>query len=95
MPRQPVSKALRRGAVAAGVARASQLASKIAILDWDVQHGNGTQEIFYDDERVLFISLHRFGERCYPGTGSHDETGEEAYRRKGSSPGLPRLPLRD
>lgn len=44
-----------------------------AILDWDVHHGNGTQDIFYRDPSVLFISLHQFP--FYPGTGSAAEIG--------------------
>ncbi|HCA80515.1 MAG TPA: histone deacetylase, partial [Bacteroidetes bacterium] len=46
---------------------------KVAIIDWDVHHGNGTQEIFYDDDSVLYISLHQFP--FYPGTGSAPERG--------------------
>ncbi|MDQ7819833.1 MAG: histone deacetylase [Armatimonadota bacterium] len=47
---------------------------RVAIVDWDVHHGNGTQEIFYRDARVLVISLHQ--EEWYPGTGAVEETGE-------------------
>ncbi|GIX43472.1 MAG: histone deacetylase [Leptospiraceae bacterium] len=47
---------------------------KIAILDWDVHHGNGTQDEFYKDKNVLFISIHQFP--FYPGTGAIDEIGE-------------------
>ena len=43
------------------------------IVDFDVHHGNGTQEIFYDDPRVAFFSIHRYP--FYPGTGALDETG--------------------
>jgi acetoin utilization deacetylase AcuC-like enzyme len=46
---------------------------RLMILDWDVHHGNGTQEIFYQDPRVLFCSLHQH--RLYPGTGAACETG--------------------
>ncbi|GAC1306987.1 MAG: histone deacetylase family protein [Isosphaeraceae bacterium] len=46
---------------------------RVLIVDWDVHHGNGTQEIFYDDPRVAFFSIHRFP--FYPGTGREDETG--------------------
>lgn len=46
---------------------------KVAILDWDVHHGNGTQHIFEDDASVLYISTHQFP--FYPGTGSRAETG--------------------
>jgi acetoin utilization deacetylase AcuC-like enzyme len=48
--------------------------SKVAIVDWDVHHGNGTQDIFWADPRVLFISLHQFP--YYPGTGDTRERGE-------------------
>jgi len=47
---------------------------RVFILDWDVHHGNGTQEIFYRRGDVLFCSLHQ--ERWYPGTGEIEETGE-------------------
>lgn len=47
--------------------------SRVAIVDWDVHHGNGTQDIFYRDPRVLFVSLHQ--SPLYPGTGRVDETG--------------------
>ncbi len=47
---------------------------RIAILDWDVHHGNGTQDLFYDDGTVFFASTHEEG--IYPFTGAVDETGE-------------------
>lgn len=46
---------------------------RVAILDWDVHHGNGTQEIFYEDDTVLYISLHQYP--FYPGTGAAGERG--------------------
>ncbi len=46
---------------------------KVVIIDWDVHHGNGTQEIFYDDPSVFYVSLHQYP--FYPGTGSRDEKG--------------------
>lgn len=46
---------------------------RVAIIDWDVHHGNGTQGIFYDDPSVFFLSLHQYP--WYPGTGSRGETG--------------------
>lgn len=46
---------------------------KVLIPDWDAHHGNGTQEIFYDDPSVLFTSIHQ--SPFYPGTGSIYETG--------------------
>ena len=46
---------------------------KVAIIDFEVHHGNGTQEIFYDNKQVLYISSHQYP--FYPGTGSEKETG--------------------
>jgi acetoin utilization deacetylase AcuC-like enzyme len=60
-------------AVAAAHARRAG-ARKVAIVDWDVHHGNGTQDAFYADPSVLFISLHQAP--FYPGTGLAEETGE-------------------
>jgi acetoin utilization deacetylase AcuC-like enzyme len=54
--------------------------SRVLIVDWDVHHGNGTQDIFYEDPQVMFFSIHRYGNGFYPGTGAADETG--------SGPGL-------
>lgn len=47
--------------------------SRVLIVDWDVHHGNGTQDMFYDSEQVHFFSSHRFP--FYPGTGAAEETG--------------------
>lgn len=47
---------------------------KVAIIDWDVHHGNGTQGIFYSDPSVFFFSMHQYP--WYPGTGSRGETGQ-------------------
>ena len=60
-------------AVAAGHALSGGL-EKVAILDWDVHHGNGTQDIFYGNGRVLYLSMHQ--SPFYPGTGELDEVGE-------------------
>jgi acetoin utilization deacetylase AcuC-like enzyme len=60
-------------AVAAGHALSRGL-ERIAILDWDVHHGNGTQDIFYGDGRVLYLSVHQ--SPFYPGTGRAGEVGE-------------------
>jgi acetoin utilization deacetylase AcuC-like enzyme len=46
---------------------------RVAIVDWDVHHGNGTQGIFYDDPTVFFFSMHQYP--WYPGTGARGETG--------------------
>lgn len=51
---------------------------RVLIVDFDVHHGNGTQEIFYDDGNVVFVSSHQQG--AYPGTGALDEVGEGAGR---------------
>jgi acetoin utilization deacetylase AcuC-like enzyme len=59
-------------AVAAAHAIAAGL-ERVAIVDIDVHHGNGTQAIFYDDPRVLYVSTHQFP--FYPGTGAADEVG--------------------
>ena len=48
--------------------------NKVAIIDFDVHHGNGTQDIFYNEKKVLYISSHQFP--FYPGTGSKDEIGK-------------------
>jgi acetoin utilization deacetylase AcuC-like enzyme len=47
---------------------------RVAIIDWDVHHGNGTQGIFYSDPSVYFFSMHQYP--WYPGTGSRGETGQ-------------------
>ncbi len=46
---------------------------RVAIVDWDVHHGNSTQDVFYEDPRVLYISMHEFP--AYPGTGWVHESG--------------------
>ena len=61
-------------AVAARYAQQRHAAiERVAILDWDVHHGNGTQGIFYDDPSVFFFSAHQYP--WYPGTGTRGETG--------------------
>jgi acetoin utilization deacetylase AcuC-like enzyme len=60
-------------AVAAAHALEHHKLERVMVIDWDVHHGNGTQEIFWDDRRVLFVSLHQFP--FYPGTGAIDEIG--------------------
>ena len=60
-------------AIAARYAQEVFKVGKVAIIDWDIHHGNGTQEIFYDDPTVFYISLHQYP--FYPGTGSSDEKG--------------------
>lgn len=64
---------LNNVAIAAADAR-HRGAERVAIVDWDVHHGNGTQEIFYRDPSVLYVSVHQFP--FYPGTGATTEVGE-------------------
>lgn len=66
---------LNHAAIAAEHVRSRGL-EKVAILDWDVHHGNGTQDIFYADGGVLYLSAHQ--SPFYPGTGSFREVGEGA-----------------
>jgi acetoin utilization deacetylase AcuC-like enzyme len=61
-------------AIAARWAQTELGADRIAIVDWDVHHGNGTQAIFWDDPTVLYVSLHQWP--FYPGTGGPDEQNE-------------------
>jgi acetoin utilization deacetylase AcuC-like enzyme len=61
-------------AIAARHAQRALGLDRIAILDWDVHHGNGTQDIFWKDPSVLYASLHEMP--LYPGTGAADERGE-------------------
>jgi len=60
-------------AIAARWAQAELGVERVAIVDWDVHHGNGTQGIFYTDPSVYFFSMHQYP--WYPGTGSRGETG--------------------
>lgn len=61
-------------AIAARHAQAEHGIERVLIVDWDVHHGNGTQDIFYDDSQVTFFSAHRHP--FYPGTGLDNETGQ-------------------
>jgi acetoin utilization deacetylase AcuC-like enzyme len=60
-------------AVAARAAIEEHQLDRVLIVDWDVHHGNGTQEMFWEDGRVGYLSIHR--SPFYPGTGDADETG--------------------
>lgn len=60
-------------AIAARYAQEKHALGRVAIIDWDVHHGNGTQDIFYDDGSVFYFSTHQHP--WYPGTGAKDETG--------------------
>jgi acetoin utilization deacetylase AcuC-like enzyme len=63
-------------ALAAHHAKKADDLTRVLIVDWDVHHGNGTQDIFYEDPEVMFFSIHRFGMGFYPGSGDADETGK-------------------
>jgi acetoin utilization deacetylase AcuC-like enzyme len=67
-------------ALAARHALTAHQLNRVLIVDWDVHHGNGTQDLFYEDPQVTFFSIHRYGAGFYPGTGDLFETG--------SGPGL-------
>ncbi|MDH5490677.1 MAG: histone deacetylase [Myxococcales bacterium] len=62
-------------------------AERVAIVDWDVHHGNGTEEAFYDDPRVLFVSTHQWP--LYPGTGRPGDHGVGAGRGSTMNIALP------
>ncbi|XP_063501902.1 histone deacetylase 4 isoform X10 [Symphalangus syndactylus] len=63
-------------AVAAKLLQQRLNVSKILIVDWDVHHGNGTQQAFYSDPSVLYMSLHRYDDgNFFPGSGAPDEVG--------------------
>jgi acetoin utilization deacetylase AcuC-like enzyme len=61
-------------AIAARYAQDKYNIRRVAIIDWDVHHGNGTQEIFYNDPSIFYISIHQYP--FYPGSGSKSEKGE-------------------
>lgn len=65
-------------AIAARYLQQEHGVGKVAIVDWDVHHGNGTQDIFYEDESVFFFSIHQ--SPLYPGTGSRYEQGSGKAR---------------
>ena len=76
-PRQPMGFCLFSNvAIMAAWMRQQHGVERIAIVDFDVHHGNGTQDVFYHDPDTLFLSLHQHP--LYPGTGMVDETGSGA-----------------
>src|SRR5437588_571850 len=78
-------------AVAARAAQRLHGLERVAIVDIDVHHGNGTQDVFYDDPSVLYCSLHQWP--LYPGTGRAAETGEG--RGAGATVNVPVSPYTD
>jgi acetoin utilization deacetylase AcuC-like enzyme len=77
-------------AVAARQAQVVHGLKKVLIIDFDVHHGNGTQQIFYADPTVLFVSLHLFHHFFYPGSGAVDELG--TGRGQGATVNVPFQP---
>jgi len=77
---------LNNAALAAAAARAAG-AARVAVLDWDVHHGNGTQHSFYGDPTVMYLSAHQYP--FYPGTGAPDEIGSGAGLGTTVNVGLP------
>ncbi|KAG5536248.1 hypothetical protein RHGRI_023883 [Rhododendron griersonianum] len=74
--RQAMGFCLHNNAAVAALAAQGVGAKRVLIVDWDVHHGNGTQEIFDGSKTVLYISLHRHeGGKFYPGTGAAHEVG--------------------
>jgi acetoin utilization deacetylase AcuC-like enzyme len=71
-PQRPMGFCLVNN-VAVCAAALAERGERVLIVDWDAHHGNGTQDAFYDDPRVLFISMHQYP--FYPGTGALDEVG--------------------
>jgi acetoin utilization deacetylase AcuC-like enzyme len=59
--------------VAVAASALAEAGERVLIVDWDVHHGNGTQAIFWNDDRVCYVSTHQ--DRFYPGTGAVDEVG--------------------
>lgn len=85
--RQPMGFCLFNGvAVAARYSQRELGMGRVAVLDFDAHHGNGTQEIFYRDSTVLYLSIHR-APPFYPGTGAAHEVGEGEGR--GTTVNLP------
>ena len=76
---------LNNAAVAARHAIAAHAAGRVLICDWDVHHGNGTEAIFYEDDEVLYASIHQ--SPLYPGTGAASDAG--AGRGEGYTVNLP------
>jgi acetoin utilization deacetylase AcuC-like enzyme len=61
--------------VAVTAAALADAGERVLVLDWDAHHGNGTEAIFWDDPRVLYVSVHQYGRGFYPGTGALEDTG--------------------
>jgi acetoin utilization deacetylase AcuC-like enzyme len=73
-PHQPMGFCLFNNVAVAAAALADR-GQRVLVVDYDAHHGNGTQDIFYDDERVTYVSFHQYP--CYPGTGGLTEIGAD------------------
>src|SRR5437899_6485344 len=62
--------------VAVRAAALAERGERVLSVDWDAHHGNGTQDVFYADDRVVYVSMHQFP--LYPGTGRVDDVGSGA-----------------
>src|SRR2546430_2485531 len=71
-PRRPMGFCLLNNIAIAAAALADR-GERVLVVDWDAHHGNGTQDAFYADGRVVYLSMHEYP--LYPGTGRLDETG--------------------
>jgi acetoin utilization deacetylase AcuC-like enzyme len=65
--------------IAVVAANLAEEGERVLVLDWDAHHGNGTEAIFWDDPRVLYVSTHQYGS-FYPGTGALDDVGGPGAR---------------
>ena len=65
--------------IAVAAANLAERGERVLVLDWDAHHGNGTEAIFWDDPRVLYVSTHQYGS-FYPGTGALDDVGGPGAR---------------
>lgn len=74
-PRRPMGFCLVNNVAVAAAALADR-GERVLIVDYDAHHGNGTQDAFYNDDRVVYVSFHEYP--LYPGTGSIEETGRGA-----------------
>lgn len=74
-------------AIAARYAQVKHQVENVLIIDWDVHHGNGTQDIFYQDPSVFYFSIHQYP--FYPGTGAYSEIGEGKGKGKNLNIPLP------
>ncbi|HLF41657.1 MAG TPA: histone deacetylase [Acidimicrobiia bacterium] len=66
--------------IAVVAANLAEQGERLLVVDWDAHHGNGTEAIFWDDPRVLYVSMHQYGRGFYPGTGALTDVGGNGAR---------------